>query len=204
MDPASKQSGIACGRHETTGLVLAGGAGRRVQGRDKGLISWQGQPLVAHAANTLRPLVSELLISCNRHRDRYVSLADRVIPDHRSGYQGPLAGLEAATGLVTTPLLLVAPCDMPGVPEGVFVRLLETLSSPRGHYLDAAYLHSGRRDYYLCLALRTGALAGLAEHLDSGRRSVGGWLATLNAERLTMDLLADQRRNINKISAPQP
>lgn len=201
MDPASKQSTIAFGRREATGLVLAGGAGRRVQGRDKGLIDWQGQPLVAHAATTLRPLVSELLISCNRHSDRYVSLADRVMPDHRPGYQGPLAGLEAAMGLVATPLLLVAPCDMPGIPGAVFVRLLEALSAPLGQYRDAVYLRSSRRNYYLCLALRTGALAGLAEHLDSGRKSVRGWLATLNAKPLSMDLPSDQLQNMNEVSA---
>ncbi|HEN8709542.1 TPA: NTP transferase domain-containing protein, partial [Pseudomonas putida] len=29
-------------------LILAGGRGQRMGGRDKGLVDWQGEPLIAH------------------------------------------------------------------------------------------------------------------------------------------------------------
>ncbi|MEQ8516460.1 MAG: molybdenum cofactor guanylyltransferase MobA [Chromatocurvus sp.] len=202
MHPASKppaDTTTAPRRTETTGLVLAGGAGRRVQGRDKGLILWRGEPLVAYAAGSLRPLVRELLISCNRHPDRYAPMADRVVADDRAGYQGPLAGLEAARDLIATPLLLVAPCDMPGVPAVVFEQLLKTLTAPQGARRDAVFLHSGGRDYYLCLAMRSDALAGLATYLDGGDRSVRGWLATLDTQTVTVTLPDEQLRNINAL-----
>ena len=33
--------------HTVSAWLLAGGEGRRMQGQDKGLVSWQGRPLAA-------------------------------------------------------------------------------------------------------------------------------------------------------------
>lgn len=200
MHPASDSANDASAapwRNETTGLVLAGGAGRRMQGRDKGLVPWRGQPLVSYATASLRPLTRDLLISCNRHADDYRSLADRVVSDARADYQGPLAGLEAARDQIETRLLLVSPCDMPGLPAAVFAQLLAALQAPRGRPKDAVFLHSGGRDHYLCLALRRETLPGLALYLDRGERSVRGWLATIDSAALPLELPGEQLRNVN-------
>ncbi|MFN2328756.1 MAG: molybdenum cofactor guanylyltransferase [Chromatocurvus sp.] len=194
IDPIATQL-----RERTTGLVLAGGAGRRMQSRDKGLVSWQGEPLVAHAARSLRPLVSRLLISCNRNLDRYRNFADHVVTDMRSGCEGPLAGLEAAGRELNTPLLLVSPCDMPGVSQAVFALLRDTITIQPEKRPDAVYLFSSGREHYLCLALRREALAGITDYLDSGRRSVKGWLSTLDTRTMCIDLPQQALRNINQI-----
>ena len=47
-----------------SGLILAGGEGRRMAGRDKGLISLANKPLVEYAIECLQPLVDDLSISC--------------------------------------------------------------------------------------------------------------------------------------------
>ena len=52
-------------------LILAGGQGRRMQGKDKGLLDWQGQPLIAHIVDALAENAHEVLVSCNRNSDRY-------------------------------------------------------------------------------------------------------------------------------------
>ena len=77
-----------------TGLILAGGAGRRVDGRDKGLIPWRGKPLIAHVCDRLKPQIGELLVSCNRNHLSYKAYSDVVITDSRQDFQGPLAGLD--------------------------------------------------------------------------------------------------------------
>ena len=48
-------------RAQITGLVLAGGQGRRVGGQDKGRMMWGGSPLAEHALARLRPQVGALL-----------------------------------------------------------------------------------------------------------------------------------------------
>ena len=42
-------------------LLLAGGRGQRMGGRDKGLIEWQGEPLIAHLQRKTRPLTDDLI-----------------------------------------------------------------------------------------------------------------------------------------------
>ncbi|MGV2834552.1 NTP transferase domain-containing protein, partial [Pseudomonas shirazensis] len=52
-------------------LILAGGRGARMGGRDKGLLEWRGEPLVAHVQRVVRPLTDDVVISCNRNQELY-------------------------------------------------------------------------------------------------------------------------------------
>ncbi len=108
-----------------TGLILAGGAGRRMHGRDKGLLCWRGQPLVAWVARGLPPQVTELLISANRNQATYATYADRVIGDAEPDYPGPLAGLLAGLAAAHRPWLLCVPCDLPRLSPEVYRHLLQ-------------------------------------------------------------------------------
>jgi len=160
-----------------TGLILAGGAGKRVGGSDKGLLHWHGQPLAAHVARRLRPQVGRLLVSCNRNSDYYATLADATICDSRGNYQGPLAGMEAAAGLIKTEFLVVSPCDMPLIPTDLVSRLLAPLVGSSSSEIQVSYARDGQHDQYLCAAMRCSVLASLQSYLDEGQRAVRHWYA---------------------------
>ncbi|MCI3945145.1 molybdenum cofactor guanylyltransferase MobA [Pseudomonas syringae] len=98
-------------------LLLAGGRGQRMGGRDKGLIEWQGKALIEHLHGLTRPLTDDLIISCNRNIERYAQYADQVVEDGDADFNGPLAGIRAALPLARHPWLLVLPCDVPLVDE---------------------------------------------------------------------------------------
>ena len=68
-------------RERFSGLVLSGGQGRRMGGVDKGLVQWCGMPMAERVCRQLRPLVSELLVSCNRNPERYAAFCDRTLAD---------------------------------------------------------------------------------------------------------------------------
>lgn len=159
----------------TTGLILAGGAGRRTGGRDKGLILWRGRPLVEYVAAKLRPQVDRLLVSCNRNFDQYATIAEQTIADSRGEYQGPLAGLEAARAYIDTEYLIVSPCDTPMLPDDLVPRLMPPLLRRDARHFDISYAHDGERGQYLCAALRSSCLASLSEYLDEGQRAVRHW-----------------------------
>lgn len=112
--------------HKVTGWVLAGGEGRRMSGRDKGLIMWKGQPLAWQVAHRLRPQVDALWINANRHLDAYQTWGWPVAPDEadlpRAG--GPLTGILTALRRVHHPWLMIAPCDSPMLPADMVARLL--------------------------------------------------------------------------------
>ena len=52
---------------DITGIVLAGGMGRRMGGVDKGLVELRGRPMVEWVVERLRPQVDELLINANQN-----------------------------------------------------------------------------------------------------------------------------------------
>ncbi|WP_419735479.1 molybdenum cofactor guanylyltransferase MobA [Pseudomonas sp. COR18] len=106
-------------------LLLAGGRGQRMGGRDKGLLPWRGQPLIAHLHATARPLTDDLIISCNRNQERYAVYADRLVSDDSSDFPGPLAGIRAGLAVARHPHLLVLPCDVPQVDRSLLQSMLE-------------------------------------------------------------------------------
>ena len=105
-------------------LLLSGGRGNRMGGRDKGLIEWQGRPLIAWLHDQVRPLTDDLIISCNRNSERYAAFADQLVRDDDDEFQGPLAGIRAGLLTMHHPYLLVVPCDAPLLDADLLTELL--------------------------------------------------------------------------------
>ena len=182
---------------DVAGLILAGGRGRRFGGKDKGLELWRGRTLTEHVIERLAPQVANLAISCNRNRETYARLnASAVVGDRRAGFQGPLAGIEAYATQVDAEFLAIAPCDMPLLPYDLVPRLRRTLLAAEAS-TAAACAFDGQREQYLCAIIRKPALNTLAAYLDSGERSVHGWLARLGVERVDFSDRAANFKNIN-------
>lgn len=159
-----------------TGLILAGGAGRRVGERDKGLLTWRGESLVGHVHSRIKGQVDEVIISCNRNADEYGRWSTRVFKDGRADFQGPLAGVEAALPHFESEYLLVVPCDTPLLPPNLAEQLLAPLLADAS--LGISYARSGDRDHYLCAILRRTSLLSLSGYLDEGGRAVRHWYVT--------------------------
>lgn len=96
-------------------LILAGGRGARMGGHDKGLLEWQGYPLVRWVHDAVRALTDDLIISCNRHLPRYAELADQIVHDEVPDYPGPLAGVCAGLQAMRHEVLVLLPCDAPRI-----------------------------------------------------------------------------------------
>ncbi|HQR03117.1 MAG: molybdenum cofactor guanylyltransferase [Proteobacteria bacterium] len=163
-------------RLDITGLILAGGTGRRMGGMDKGLIPWQGRPLVAHVLQRLQPQVGSTLISANRNIEQYAALGCPVFPDNRPDYAGPLAGIEAGLSVCTTRWLLCVPCDTPLLPLDLADRLLAEV----GHE-KVAVATSPDRIHGTFMLCRRDLLPRLTEFLDRGHRKVMDWLEVMDA-----------------------
>jgi molybdenum cofactor guanylyltransferase len=110
-------------RESVTGVVLAGGLGRRMGGEDKGLVELAGRAMVEYVLDALRPQVGPLLINANRNLDRYGAYGQPVIGDTLQGYLGPLAGVLSALQRLETDFLVTAPCDAPLIAPDLVARL---------------------------------------------------------------------------------
>ncbi|UVL58650.1 molybdenum cofactor guanylyltransferase MobA [Pseudomonas sp. B21-035] len=105
-------------------LILAGGRGQRMGGQDKGLLDWQGQPLIAHIHAVVRPLTDDLIISCNRNPDRYRAYADQLVGDAEADFPGPLAGVLAGLAVARHDWILVLACDAPLIDQALILELM--------------------------------------------------------------------------------
>ncbi|MGV6826868.1 MAG: NTP transferase domain-containing protein, partial [bacterium] len=77
-------------------VILAGGRGSRMAGRDKGLLTLENRPLIETVLRQISTQIPSVMISANRNLDHYREYDVPVIPDSLEDFQGPLAGIAAA------------------------------------------------------------------------------------------------------------
>lgn len=177
-----------------TGLVLAGGQGRRMGGVDKGLQLLHGKPMAQWALERLAPQVDELLINCNQNLEAYARFGHRLVADEVGGFAGPLAGLHAGLKAATHPLVVTVPCDSPFLAPDLVARLKAGLGEN-----DLAVARTGARAHPVFSLVRKQVLGNLERFLASGGRKIDAWYACLKAIEVDFDDEADAFRNINTL-----
>lgn len=175
-----------------TGVVLAGGQGRRMGGVDKGLQLLNGRPMIAHVIERLAPQVEDIVINANQNREAYAAFGHPVVPDAIEGYAGPLAGLHAGLQAATQPLVVTAPCDSPFLPADLVARLASALGDN-----DLAVAKTGAQAHPVFALVRRTLLAHLAAYLAGGGRKIDAWYASLKVVEVAFDDEADAFSNIN-------
>ena len=155
-----------------TGLVLAGGMGRRMDSRDKGLVEFRGKPMVAHVIERLAPQVDGLIMNANRSLDQYGAFGHPVISDEVSGFAGPLAGLHAGLRVCKTPFIVTVPCDSPFLPTDLVARLYEALQE---NIAELAVAKTGDQAQPVFALYSATLLASLTQFLESGGRKIDAW-----------------------------
>lgn len=159
-------------RSLVTGLVLAGGRGQRFGGRDKGLIEVSGRPLIAHVLARFAPQVDTVLISANRHLDRYARYGYPVIADEYGDFPGPLAGVASGLAHCRSPLLAVVPCDAPLLPPNLVQRLHAALER---HAAEVALAQVDGVEQPVFALLRAALANSAASALARGERGLLAW-----------------------------
>ncbi len=175
-----------------SGIVLAGGQGRRMGGVDKGLQPLRGKPMVAWALERLAPQVNEILVNANQNLEAYAKFGHRVVPDAIGGFAGPLAGLHAGLTAASHPLAVTVPCDSPFLPLDLVARLRKALGEH-----DLAVAKTGAQPHPVFSLVRRTVLDHLGQYLSSGGRKIDAWYATLKVVEVSFDDEADAFRNIN-------
>lgn len=175
-----------------TGIVLAGGLGRRMGGVDKGLQELRGKPMVQWVLERFAPQVAEIVINANQNAERYAALGHAVVADDIAGFAGPLAGLHAGLKAATHDLVATVPCDSPFLPNDLVSRLRENLKEN-----DLAVAKTGEQAHPVFVLTRKSIREDLERFLASGGRKIDAWYASLRVVEVSFDDEADAFRNIN-------
>src|SRR5678816_2900970 len=182
-------SGIAI-----TGVILAGGQGRRMGGVDKGLQTLRGRPMIEWVLERLEPQVAEIVINANQNVPTYERYGHRVVADATGGFAGPLAGLHAGLNAAVHPLVVTVPCDSPFLPADLVSRLNSSL---KDH--DLAVAKTGAQPHPVFALMKREVRASLGAFLSSGGRKIDAWYAALKVVEVAFDDEADAFRNINTL-----
>ena len=177
-----------------TGLILAGGQGRRMGGVDKGLQEFRGKRLVDHVYERLAPQVAGIIVNANQNHDAYRTFGVRVVSDAIGKFAGPLAGLHAGLCVSRRPYLVSSPCDAPFLPEDLVARLFAALEDSGA---EIAVPRTGQWQQPVFCMVRRGVLDHLTDFLKNGGRKVDAWYSTLRLAEVAFDDQEEAFSNIN-------
>ncbi|WP_300000886.1 molybdenum cofactor guanylyltransferase MobA [uncultured Cedecea sp.] len=181
-------------RAKITGVVLAGGQGSRMGGEDKGLVLLNGIALFQYVLETLRPQVSQLAISANRHIDIYQQAGVPVIADSLPDYPGPLAGMLAVMEAIKSEWFLFVPCDTPNIPSHLVSSLWDGLGNPA---IAAVWVNDSERDHPGIALVHHSARVALRAYLFAGERRVMQFLRSIGGKAVIFDNSLTDFANIN-------
>lgn len=191
--PSRSSSTAMPARSDSAAIVLAGGWGRRMGRVPKAMVMLNGQPLLDHVVNRLRPQIGLIAISSNDPVDGELDLP--VLGDRHADRRGPLAGILA--GMIWCKAnhpdirrLLSVPVDGPFLPRDLAARLAARAEETGAEVVVAASANQDHPTLALWDVALMGSLGGVLEsghdlsvrHFYEGRR-----LARVDFETGPMD-----------------
>jgi molybdopterin-guanine dinucleotide biosynthesis protein A len=158
-----------------SGFVLAGGESSRMR-RDKALVEFAGEPLVARALRMLREAgLDPRIAGARTDLEQYAPVINDVQPG-----RGPLAGICAALAACETQLAVFIPVDLPLLPSSLIAAMV-LRAGITGEIVTLPSV-SGFAQTFPAVVERT-TLPALAEALKQGS---GGCFAAFQAAAAAM------------------
>ncbi|CAM3713633.1 Molybdenum cofactor guanylyltransferase [Vibrio aerogenes CECT 7868] len=177
---------------QVTWVILAGGQASRMGGQDKGLIPYQGKPLVRHVLDAILPITRSAFICANRNIQTYTQFAP-VIQDQITGYAGPLAGLHSALSHSKTEWTGILPCDGPFVDPAIITRFYQATVAPGKVFVA----HDGENIQPVYALVHCSVLPQLTRYLREGERKVALFYKQTGAVNVDCSDIASMFTNMN-------
>ena len=173
-----------------TGVVLTGGAGRRMPSSypAKPLVLLAGAPLVSYPLVALIAAGASKVLAIGGDQTSLEALGLIFVADTSPG-RGPLGGITRALEIATDDLAVVLACDTPFVTKATIVRLLEAADGQDG----ATATLDGRREPLIAAYRRS--VRPIFEAALAADGAVHRALGDLHLAAVEID--ADEASNVN-------
>ncbi len=165
-------------------IILAGGEGKRVNGQDKGLLTYKNKTLMQHVIDRVSPQVDEIIISANRNIEEYKKYDFQVISDLAEEYRGPMAGIAAALPYCKNEWVFVVACDMPSLPLDIIKRLTTGIDDSDDN--DIVIVESEQR-LQLVFLMRKKLQPSITRSLDENQLKLMLWIRSQSNRLITIN-----------------
>ena len=162
-----------------TGIVLAGGASRRM-GRNKAFLELGGRSLIARVIDRLALVCAEVLVVAG-DTHAYTGLGVRLVEDHFRGV-GVLGGLHAGLEAATYDLVMAVGCDMPFLNPDLLRAFVGWADG-----VDVAVLRQGDQVEPLHGAYRRTCLPAMETAIRAHRRRIISFFCQVHVRYVTLE-----------------
>lgn len=149
-----------------TGIILAGGLGKRYNGIDKAQLFIEGRSILDRILDTIGGLFDETILVTN-HPARYAS-CDLFTVSDLYDVRSSLTGLHAGLFHASHAYAFVTACDMPFTDRRI-VRLLLDRIDPRW---DAVMPHTGKGLEPLCAVYAARCVTQIGQHIERNQLKI--------------------------------
>ena len=163
-------------KQQVTGIILAGGSSTRM-GTEKGLVEFNGRPMIGYAIDALKTVCNQILISGNP--ELYQNFGFPVITDERQD-SGPMGGIWSCMKHAKNELCFVLSCDMPLVDHSAVSAILEEAPD-----FDAVVpWHGGNKYEPLCAVYRKNLLPEFESFIRSSNFRIPDLINQVNSRKI--------------------
>ena len=174
-------------------VILAGGKGRRMGGKEKALVPLLDRPLLSYVLESISGQVAPIALNINTSLDKFNKFGYQIIEDPIKGHLGPLAGILASLNWAHTlnhKWVLTLPCDTPFLPKNIVEEMIKVKSNDLS--LDLVIARSKGYNHPVIALWKSELKSKLRIALEEGVRKIDLFTANLKIGYVDFD----SRKNI--------
>ena len=171
-------------------VILAGGKGRRMGGREKALVNLLDRPLISYTIEKISGKVAPIALNVNTNLKEFKKFGYKMLEDPIKGYLGPLVGILASLNWaknLNQKWVLTLPCDTPFLPKN----LIESLINAKNENPDIDLVVAKSRGFkHPVIALwKTSNNIKLKNAIEDGIRKIDNFTSQLKIKYVNFDNL---------------
>jgi molybdopterin-guanine dinucleotide biosynthesis protein len=169
-------------------VILAGGKGRRMGGKEKALIPLLDRPLLSYVLESVSGQVAPIALNINTNFEKFSKFGYPIIEDPIKGHLGPLAGILASLNWaqeIDKDWVMTLPCDTPFLPKNIAQRMIEVKN--RELDIDLVVARSRGYNHPVVALWKSNLNFKLKNALDDGIRKIDLFTSKLKIAYVDFD-----------------
>ncbi len=171
-------------------VILAGGKGRRMGGKEKALVNLLDRPLLSYTLENISGKVAPIALNVNNNLKEFKKFGYKMLEDPIKGHLGPLVGILASLNWAKNldqKWVLTLPCDTPFIPKNLIEALIEAKNENPD--IDLVVAKSRGFKHPVIALWKTSNEIKLKNAIEDGIRKIDNFTSQLKIKYVNFDNL---------------